>query len=67
MKTITPILENSSINLTQNLKNAKKVLKETIKLNNLEKRPVKDLLDLSLEETGKYRVGDRIVSIIFPR
>ena len=67
MKKITPILENSSTNLTQNLKNAKKVLKKSLTTNNLEKQPVKDLLDFSLEETGKYRIGDRIVSIIFPR
>ena len=67
MKKITPILENNSTNLVKDLKNSKNVLKESIKLNNLEKQPVKDFLDLSLEETGKYRIGDRIVSIIFPR
>ena len=67
MKKITPILENTSTNLVKDLKNSKNVLKESIKLNNLEKQPVKDFLDLSLEETGKYRIGDRIVSIIFPR
>ena len=67
MKKITPILENTSINLVKDLKNSKNVLKEAIKSNNLEKQPVKDFLDFSLEETGKYRIGDRIVSIIFPR
>ena len=67
MKKITPILENASINLAQNLKKTKKVVKESLKPNTLEKQPVADLLDLSMEEFGKYRVGDRIVSIIFPR
>ena len=67
MKKITPILENTSINLVKDLKNSKNVLKDAIKSNNLEKQPIKDFLDFSLEEAGKYRIGDRIVSIIFPR
>ena len=33
----------------------------------LERTPAKDILDISTEEQGFYRIGDRIINIEFPR
>ena len=64
MNKIKPVLESSSHKIDTKLK---QVFNKTIKNNDLEKQPIKDVFDFSMEEYGKYRIGDRIVSIIFPR
>lgn len=55
-------------------KGVKRVIEDTVEKlkpqktkNKLERTPASDILDISTEEQGFYKIGDRIINIEFPR